>query len=610
MATNRYTDLSVARFDPLSMQEIFAVPGMKRQQHNAMLAQQQQLLSGLAKVDPHDKYFNEALRLKQDLTSSIDKSALQLAQQGINSNSMNEVLALNRQFQDITSPTGKLGMINQHKINVAKTTQDYIAESIKAGNSPDVAKAHAQIAMQKHMQAPLYDDKGRVIDYKIDTAPVEFVDIPKRFQEYLKGSGMTSDQWSKAAGALSFDQAGNRYVLNQNASGLTETNKKQIQAGLDTMNSEIMDGNSLTRRSLDYNFQNPNDVLKRLQTQAGIYREDKTAREYGQSVGSVDWKDNKKEDELTLEGVNVEGVSIDRNKDIANILNNSNSEKRQITGVSGGSSVPGLSSGIGVGTSTKSTRDQYLQSPEYKTLANNIARTIPGLQGLNFNDPKVQQAVKNYVETNQNPVLENRYTDPNTNQTGFIFASKEIPKDKKAASELIIERARRGAYEVVDEDGKKIDKNDLAKYDFTYNGDMTPRSVIRSKDKKPLFSNPNQNVGARTGTLVDKESGEVKTVYVSRGADDFKTPQHRAMKFINATSQVTDSQPNIYHRFNDNDLFKAYGMKNVDIKYNNSNDTYDIRYINADGIPTSNAGIPSTLFQKTILDDYQKANLK
>lgn len=608
---NRYTDLSVARFDPLSMQEIFAVPGMKRQQHNAMLAQQQQLLSGLAKVDPHDKYYEEALRLKQDLTSSIDKSALQLAQQGVNSNSMNEVLALNRQFQDITSPTGKLGMINQHKINVAKTTADYIAESIKANNSPDVAKAHAQIAMKKHMSEPLYDDKGRVIDYKIDTAPVEFVDIPKRFQEYLKGSGMTSDQWSKAAGALSFDQAGNRYVLNQNASGLTESNKEHIQAGLDTMNAEIMDGNSLTRRSLDYNFQNPNDVLKRLQTQAGIYREDKTAREYGQSVGSVEWaKQPDPEDELTLEGVNVEGVSIDRNQKILDALARPDSTSSSIeSAIQKGASA----TFTGNVQDAKITKTGMINSSEYKTLANNIARTIPGLTGLKFNSPEVQSAVKKYLEENKNPIMENRYTDPNTNQTGFLFASKNIPKDKNAASESIIERVRRDAYDMVDKDGKKIDKNDLANYDFTYNGDMTPRSVLKTKEGKPLFSNPNQNVGARTGTLVDKKSGEVKTVYISRGADDFKTPQHRAMKFINATSQVTDSQPNIYHRFNDNDLFKAYGMKNVDIKYNNSDDTYEIRYIDSKGMPVETDPknpLTSTLFQKMILDDYQKANLK
>lgn len=607
MATNRYTDLSVARFDPLSMEEIFSVPGMKRQQHNAMLAQQQQLLSGLAKVDPHDKYFNEAVRLKQELTSNIDKSALQLAQQGINSNSMNEVLALNRQFQDMTSPTGKLGMINQHKVNVAKTTQDYIAESIKAGNSPDVAKAHAQIAMQKHMQAPLYDDKGRVIDYKIDTAPVEFVDIPKRFQEYLKGSGMTSDQWSKAAGALSYDQAGNRYVLNQSASGLTESNRKQIQAGLDTMNSEIMDGNSLTRRSLDYNFQNPNDVLKRLQTQAGIYVADKTSREQGQSIGSVDWtKRPDPKDELTLEGINVEGVSIDRNSKLLDNLQGTTTNSGYTTNVS---PTTGAVVGNPIATSNKII-SETLKSPEYKTLANNIARTIPGLTGLRLDSPEVQNAVKTYLENHKNPIMENRYVDPNTNQTGFLFANKEIPKDKKAASELIIERARRGAYDVVDENGEKISKNDLAKYDFTYNGDMTPRSVLKTKNNKPLFSNPNQNVGARTGTLVDKESGEVKTVYISRGADDFKTPQHRAMKFINATSQIADSQPNIYHRFEDNDFFKTYDMKNVDIKYNSDNDTYDMRYINSKGIPTSTQPIPSTLFQKHILDGYQKANLK
>ena len=58
---NRYDNASVAKFSPLSFQELSVVPLMQRQKHDQLLAQQEMLRQNLAKTNPHEKYFDEAV---------------------------------------------------------------------------------------------------------------------------------------------------------------------------------------------------------------------------------------------------------------------------------------------------------------------------------------------------------------------------------------------------------------------------------------------------------------------------------------------------------------------------------------------------------------------
>ena len=66
---NRYTSITPSQFNPLSLEEIMLVPSMKRKEHNDILAKQEILRGELAKVDPDEKYFNEALQERQRLNN-------------------------------------------------------------------------------------------------------------------------------------------------------------------------------------------------------------------------------------------------------------------------------------------------------------------------------------------------------------------------------------------------------------------------------------------------------------------------------------------------------------------------------------------------------------
>ena len=113
---NRYTQLSTSQFNPLSLEEIMLVPSMKRKQHDDILAKQEILRGELAKVDPLDVHLDEAVKLREEMNNKLTAQAEQLANSGIDPNSQGQFLALNREYQNLTGPTGRICQKKKKKI--------------------------------------------------------------------------------------------------------------------------------------------------------------------------------------------------------------------------------------------------------------------------------------------------------------------------------------------------------------------------------------------------------------------------------------------------------------------------------------------------------------
>ena len=597
---NRYDVASVAKFNPMSFQELSVAPLMQRQKHDQLIAQQELLRQNLAKTNPHEKYYDEAVRLKNELNDQITSQAESLAKEGVNPNSQADFLKLNRNYQETMSPTGKLGMINAHNVNLQSTYKNYIDEAIKAGQSPAIAKLHADQAIQKHMQQPLYDERGRVVDFSAGNSAPKYIDNIKWINDLATNVGFSKNDWANASSGISQDANG-RFIVNSNAKGMTKDNIENLNRLTQIANSQVSDPSSEIRQNIDYNFKNPQTELDSMLNQLYARRINERDREQGYSIGSMDWKKaDETNDSMNLEAVNVEGVDVTKNSNLLSKLNGTFvTEYKPIDIVA---SRAGVKQDLNNKKQSEKIQKETLDSQEYKNLARGIARTQN--LGNDLKSQKVQDAVKKYLTDNKDVTIQNRYVDPNTNKQGMLFASKELTgKDsKEKAGNLILERVRRGAYDMVDEEGNIIDKNDVGNYDFVYSGDMTPKSQIGKKGKG-LFTNPKQNIGARTGVLVDKETGESKTVYVSRGADDFNTPQFKAMETISGISKIADIQPGIYHAIK-SPLFDNYGMKNVEVKYNKNKNTYDMSYTNSQGQNIDATDIPDSQFQENILNDY------
>jgi len=128
---NRYSQVSPSEFQPLSLQEVMMTPLIQRQKHDQLIAQQEMLRQGLAKVDPLDVHMNEALNVKSAIENKLASQAELLGREGVNPNTQGEFLALNREYQNLISPTGRLGQINAAKQVYAKNFNDYLEDAQK-----------------------------------------------------------------------------------------------------------------------------------------------------------------------------------------------------------------------------------------------------------------------------------------------------------------------------------------------------------------------------------------------------------------------------------------------------------------------------------------------
>jgi len=108
------------------------VPAMQRQKHDALNAKQEDIRLGLAKVDPLDVHQDEAIKLKSEIESEIDKNATTLATSGVEDPNVSaKIIALNRKYNNLISPTGKIGQINAAKQVYAENFKNYMEDATK-----------------------------------------------------------------------------------------------------------------------------------------------------------------------------------------------------------------------------------------------------------------------------------------------------------------------------------------------------------------------------------------------------------------------------------------------------------------------------------------------
>ena len=112
MPINRYSDLSVSAYNPMSMEELAMVPMMKRKQHDEL---DKQLAEAVVKVDPLKYHEDEALRLKNEMEGKVASQSEQLASQGITPDAKSSFYRLNKEYRDLVAPTGQVGKINRAK---------------------------------------------------------------------------------------------------------------------------------------------------------------------------------------------------------------------------------------------------------------------------------------------------------------------------------------------------------------------------------------------------------------------------------------------------------------------------------------------------------------
>ena len=281
MGINRYTSLTPSTYDPLSMQEIMMTPLAMRKQHDDLLAQQEAVRAGLAKVDPDKKHFNEAIQLKKGIEDKINQSAQKLAQEGFSNDMTSQTIALNREYNDLVAPTGKIGQINKYKLQKAKIINDYEALAAKQHWTPAETNTYIQEALNKHLtEVPSWDENGQIVQFNIDkNIPTRF-DYFKEFDALAKSAGMTTEEFAEASSKLLGPDASG-YNAQQTKSYATKKGKnaERLDDALKTFVSRINDPTDAMAKSADYEQLDKQKLLEKLGIQKNVYKNDISSTE-------------------------------------------------------------------------------------------------------------------------------------------------------------------------------------------------------------------------------------------------------------------------------------------------------------------------------------------
>ena len=573
---NRYSQITPSQFSPLSLQEIMITPTMQRQKHDQLIAQQEMLRQGLAKVDPLDVHMNEALNVKSAIENKLTSQAELLGREGVNPNTQGEFLALNREYQNLISPTGRLGQINAAKQVYAKNFNDYLEDAQKnKGWSRERALANWNQFSKQYTGF----EGDKIANIGQLGAP-KYIDVAERVQNYAKEAGMTSQEFARSSGALSFDSVGNRFVVNSNSKNLSSSNVNQLNQVAQLLNRELSNPNSEVRRSVEFDEQDPNRVMQDVVSQLGIYKDVKSSSEQGRSIGSVDW--NKIEDTPNNPGFEkipygIENTSV--STDIADKINS----------IGGKSVGKALSYSYDVLTGNKpqaqsksefdKARSQVFIKPEdvlqggelsiYNNAKKQVSNSVPGFNKLSVKEQNkliANKASKDILTFS--PIV----IKPTVKSVGALIPGVQKGADIKSIGNSMLDDAIGGARVLYDvETGEPISKEDVKETvrGMSLYGVTAPHNL---RNQKMIGATTNQKVSPIIATITDSE-GKKRQVYVSRTGTELKSPEFAKIKSANDVFNGVVNNMNTQVRITDKNS-NMYGSK---VKYDSSiNDGYPI----------------------------------
>jgi len=256
----RFAELSPSKFNPLSLDEIMAVPLYKQQQHDKLVADNESLYKSLI-VDPLDVHKDEAEKLKKDFENKLDAQALQLAKYGIDQNSKSEFLKTKREYDKLVSPTGRIGQINNAKKVYLDNFKEYIEDATKnKGWSREKALENWTNKFANKYTG--YNENKDIVNIGNYGAPKKIeVNDKLKFAKDILGEQVINE--ARASGYKLIPQSDGSMVFADSKGRRIETsNKPNLQHALNLLNQQMQDPE--WRSSIDFEGVNPESVRSQI----------------------------------------------------------------------------------------------------------------------------------------------------------------------------------------------------------------------------------------------------------------------------------------------------------------------------------------------------------
>jgi hypothetical protein len=579
---NRFDNAYVSAYNPLSMDELAMAPMMKRKQHDDTLAKQELVKSGLAKTDPHSKYFERAQQLKSELETEMDTTAQQLATQGVNNDMVGKTIALNRKFQDLTSPTGELGQINAHNQNFKTTSAEYLNNATKLGYSPQIVQKRLEEFQQKHVTEEDRDELGNIKMFKPDL-PTNYYDHIKVASDLFKDAGLTQSQTDNLGSHIAYDNVGQSYVLTTGYKTGNANNDAQLEAAVKSLNDRLLDQKQPVRQALDYQGISPEQALEDIKLLSPVYSKkstdtgstsqisnynpgsgaDKTEVPDTESIVTstaevgTDLNDYNTLDEIgQLKPVTLIPIEPDETPANRKLLTEYNDKLRFR-----GARDPKL------GGSYKYTVDDIdddVIKSRVKSTYNDLVERGALPKNADINSGAAIKLIKAEL-IKQGPItLSTKTIKPNQALSTYLFPNKLVGKDDSATAANINNDIINNARTVIDiETGQVIPvsefKENGAKVTSYYGYDSPHNWGQNGKDFN--FGNKSQRVAPHR--IVIEQDGKVITAVMSRSSNEFNTREFSVMSDLHDTYRQVTLAPNRFVKFESS----KPALKNLKVKY-------------------------------------------
>lgn len=566
---NRYDDISVAKFNPLSMQEVMMVPMIKRKQHDDLIAQQELIKQGLAKVDPLDKHYGEALRLKNELESKIDGYANKLAKEGVNTQMTGEMIALNRDYQNKIGPMGAIGQINAAKKAYEEESANYLKQATAMKYSPETVQKHLSQIQSKYNQDPIYDKNGKVTALKIDELPPNYLNHLEEARSYFKEMGIDEKEWSNATAGIVFDPKLGQYVASQTHGGSRTTNAPQQQFVLNFMNNRIGNQNGDLRKSLDYQGIDPNQAIQDIQDMSGIYR--KRGEGNKQTYDISNYSGPTKSEEVAGGGTAI-SEAVEMQDVVGEALEKLNlyTNGLQVKPVAGSPMMMGTDGGQEIKNGTKNmtmeqraTHFKNTLTPEQQRMYSDTfnAKVAQGKikKGTNMYSEEATKVIQDTWKTRSNLSFSNNVEIPGSS-TSYLASPTMDRTEAKDRDAFVVNRialARKNGQQVLyDEKGKPISLDNV-KGNIRLVGHYNPANIL------PAFGgNPDNTISPHVIEYMGTDD-KLHTAIMPRDVNEIKTnPYFRAARVINKTVNKASTNAGDFTGFSQKDYPE---LKNADL---------------------------------------------
>lgn len=548
MALNRYSDLTWGKLDLPSLQEQLLVPAMQRQKHDKLLAEQEAIRAGLAKVDPLDVHYEEALKLKRGIEGQLDTTATRLAKEGISPDSTAEAIRLNREYQDLVAPTGRIGQINTAK-QIYDTKKAAFLKS--AGEQYGTDRA-AQLWAQKSQPYTGFDEKQRIANIG-DLGIVAKQDYQKDLQTFHSLLGSTMNEVSRGGGGVQYDPVmggfkttkssdaskykDNLAQLNQMAKSLAgkwinptgEGYQFNKEAGIDQSNfanrfiSDIALQREKARMSAtDYDVSFNPDPVGKAPTETAI------------PTGIAD--------PSSVQEINTEA----RDTDYSQIgkATGSNDVKTAMEFSMGPSGMSDAEKEkLYAKYDKKQTYTDVIKNPIiqgfYKHTYNDLIKSGKLPKGTDINSPKAAAMIGPIIQASKIPTIGNDVIRPDITPNAAQFAGTLGKKPANERSAAISQEIRNGFRTMIDPvTGEEISGAEARDkgYKFSYIGYESPVNYrghnFGAKDSE---SRREQQVMPHKVEVFDKNNNSLGMAEVSRTEQEKATPEYRASYDITQT---------------------------------------------------------------------------